>query len=94
MIPYRHSGHRAEQNMAMREHAARANARRRALESLRDYKRVINTLGGTAIVLTPLIGVLLQSAVAALFTAGSFFVLMWVLEAFECRRKREYDALR
>jgi hypothetical protein len=79
--------------MAMREHAARAGARRRTLESLRDFKRVINALGGTAIVLTPVIGVLLESGAAALFTAGSFFALMWVLEAFECRRKREFEAL-
>ena len=94
MIPYRQSGSRAEQNLAMREHAVRADARRRAQDSLRDYKRVINALGGTAIVLTPAIGMLMESAVAALFTAGSFFALMWMLEAFECRRKREYEALR
>lgn len=93
MTPYRLSGNRAEQNMAMREHAARAAEKQRALDSLREFKRVINALGGTAIVLTPVIGVLMESALAALVNAGLFFALMWALEVFECRRKREYAKL-
>jgi len=94
MNPYRQSGSRAEQNLAVRAHAARAAARRRVQESLREFKWVINGLGATAIVLTPLVGVLMESAGGALLTAALFFAFMWVLEAFECRRKRECEALR
>jgi hypothetical protein len=60
----------------------------RCRQSLRGFKQVINLFAVSAIIFTPLIGILSRDAVAAAMIACSFLLLIWLLEMMECSVKR------
>jgi predicted lysophospholipase L1 biosynthesis ABC-type transport system permease subunit len=60
----------------------------RCRQSLRGFKQVINLFAVSAIIFTPLIGIMARDAVLAAVVALSFLLVIWLLEIMECTVKR------
>lgn len=93
MKPYQASGTSAR--LRLMEHEAEPKLARRAqlMDSLHSFKFVINCIGVCAMLLTPAIGAMTRSAVAAFACAAAFLAVLTVLEILERRVKRKLREL-
>ncbi|MCA8915209.1 MAG: hypothetical protein KDB90_07345 [Planctomycetes bacterium] len=83
--PYLESGKTAEQ--LLHGHPASDRVEERLRANLRGYKQVINMIGVFGMGLTPLVGVMTNSAVNAALVALNFLAVIVVLELMERRVK-------
>jgi len=94
MKPYAASGASARARLVAGSAPPLSAAQKQVRANWRAAKLVIDTLCMLTIILTPAIGVATNSAEAALWTAGSFFAAIVLLEFLERRFKRQWRRLR
>lgn len=94
MRPYQASGTSARLRLMERENAPQIMQKRRLMDSLYSFKFVINCLCVCAMIMTPAIGALSRSAVAAFVCAAMFLSVLIVLEVLERGVKRRLRELK
>lgn len=93
MKPYAASGESARRRLIGRVEQPLTAAQKQVRANWRAVKLVIDTLCVLTIILTPAIGVATESAEAALWTAGSLFTAIVLLEVIERGCKRQWRRL-
>lgn len=94
MKPYQASGTSARLRLMQHESEPLQARRAQVMDTLYSFKFVINCIGVGAMLLTPAIGAMTRSALAAFACAAAFLAVLTVLEVLERRVKRRLREIR